>query len=152
MSYLNTKLNVRPNNTNNGGLGYIILAIFIIFIFYIIIGVGSSTKEDNTNNTDTLKILSSSENKEFDSDLKKYINDNNLNISIDYADTLDITNKINTGSDYDAIWIANSIWTYQINTSTYKLTESKSTSINLIVFGIKKSKAEVKCTPYSRHK
>ena len=44
-------------------------------------------------------------------------------------------------SDYDAVWLSNSIWGYMLDSSV-NLTNSKCTSINPVIFGIKKSKAE----------
>ena len=49
--------------------------------------------------------------------------------------------KLNNGEKYDAVWCSNSIWLYMLD-SKIKTTNSKSTSINPVVFGIKKSKAE----------
>ena len=48
--------------------------------------------------------------------------------------------KLNSGEKYDAVWLSNSIWGYMLDSSV-KLSNSKSTSINPVVFGIKKSKA-----------
>lgn len=49
--------------------------------------------------------------------------------------------KLNNGEKYDAVWISNSIWLYMLD-SNVKVLNSKYTSINPIVFGIKKSKAQ----------
>ena len=50
--------------------------------------------------------------------------------------------KLNSGEKYDAVWTANSIWLYMLD-SDVKVSNSKYTSVNPIVFGIKKSKAKV---------
>ena len=51
-------------------------------------------------------------------------------------------NTLNTSSsNYDAVWLSNSIWSYMLDSSV-SLSNSKCTSINPVIFGIKKSKAE----------
>ena len=47
--------------------------------------------------------------------------------------------KLNQGEKYDAVWSANSLWVYRTDVS---LSESKSMSINPVIFAIKKSKAQ----------
>ena len=69
-----------------------------------------------------------------------YAKKNNIDVSIDYAGTIEIMSKLNNGEKYDAVWCSNSIWLYMLD-SKIKTTNSKSTSINPVVFGIKKSKA-----------
>ena len=49
--------------------------------------------------------------------------------------------KLNNGENYDAVWCSNSIWLYMLN-DEISVKNSKSTSINPVVFGIKKSKAQ----------
>ena len=49
--------------------------------------------------------------------------------------------KLNSGENYDAVWVSNSIWLYMLDDNV-KVSNSKYTSINPIVFGIKKSKAK----------
>ena len=49
--------------------------------------------------------------------------------------------KLNQGEKYDAVWMSNSIWLYMLN-NNIKISNSKSTSINPVVFGITKSTAE----------
>ena len=49
--------------------------------------------------------------------------------------------RINSGEDFDAVWLSNSLWLYMVEDS--KLTsESKSISISPVVMGIRYSKAE----------
>ena len=108
-----------------------IFAIFIILVC-LIEGLGSNVKtiikDTEKNNSDnTFKIISSTENKDIEE-------------SIDYAGTIEIMSKLNNGEKYDAVWCSNSIWLYMLD-SKIKTSNSKSTSINPVVFGIKKSKA-----------
>lgn len=91
---------------------------------------------------DELRIISSSENRVFHDDIVSYAKQNDLDISIVYEDTLDIVSLLNSGEKYDAVWSSNSMWLSQIDSSKATITDSKSTSINPVVFGIKKSVAQ----------
>ncbi|MBR4230898.1 MAG: VWA domain-containing protein [Bacilli bacterium] len=101
----------------------------------------SSNNNNKKHSSDTLYIISSSENKPLDSYIKKFAKKEKIKIEIEYADTLDIIAKLNSGEEYDAVWSANSIWNYKLNKSV-SLSESKSMSINPVIFGVKKSKAQ----------
>ena len=122
-----------------------IFAIFIILVC-LIEGLGSNVKtiikDTEKNNSDnTFKIISSTENKDIEEIIQNYAKKNNIDVSIDYAGTIEIMSKLNNGEKYDAVWCSNSIWLYMLD-SKIKTSNSKSTSINPVVFGIKKSKAE----------
>ena len=54
------------------------------------------------------------------------------------GEALDILEE--DSSKYDAVWLSNSIWLYMLN--GVKVTNSKSISINPVVMGVKKSKAQ----------
>ena len=98
---------------------------------------------DNTYiDTRQFNILSSEENKDLETIITTYARGKGYNVNVDYAGTLEIMEKLNEKQKYDAIWVANSIWTYMIETDKVSISNSKSTSITPIVFGIKKSKAE----------
>ena len=128
-----------------------IIAIVIFIAFIIIINLGSTLENDikwhidssnlGIRESTTFKIISSSENKDLEEFIKDYATRNGIDLSIDYAGTIDIMDKLNSGEKYDAVWTSNSIWLYMLN-SNVKVTNSKSTSINPVVFGIKKSKAK----------
>ena len=132
--------------------------VFIVIIFLIVMSIisiisslipiinnnnnNSDIKTDYSKNIDTLKIISSSENKDLESIIKNYAEKEGIDIQIDYAGTLDIMEMLNSGDEeYDAVWVSNSIWLYMLNDSV-KVSESKSTSINPVVFAIKDSVAE----------
>ena len=87
------------------------------------------------------KIIASTENKDLETALQSYAKQNKIDIQIDYAGTIEIMDKLNSGEYYDAVWTSNSIWLYMLN-SNVSIKNSKSTSINPVVFGITKSKAE----------
>ena len=97
-------------------------------------GIGSSYDERS------LKIISSTENKDLEPIILEYANRHDMQITIDYAGTLEMMDILNGGADYDAVWASNSIWLYMLE-DTVKLTETKSTSINPIIFAVKDSKA-----------
>ena len=126
--------------------------IVIIIGFYIGISVFSGfvkgfieafTKPDDEQeyayNDDTFSLITTPENKILEETIKKNLDKSGFDVKIVYADNLDIVTKLNSGEKYDAIWASNSIWLDSLkNIST---SDSKSTSITPITFGIKKSKA-----------
>ncbi len=123
------------------------LPIIIFLVFFFIIASNLFNKTNNTQkitknvNDGVFDLLVSSENKDLEDVIKKYFKNKKIKLNIEYAGTIDIMEKINSGEAYDAIWASNSIWLYMLdNTSAVK--NAKSTSINPIVFGIKKSLAE----------
>ena len=88
----------------------------------------------------TFKIISSQENENLEEIVKDYARQKGYDVDIEYAGTLEIVQKINNGEQYDAVWLSNSIWGYMLNGTS--LSNSKCTSINPVIFGIKKSKAD----------
>lgn len=129
-------------------LNSIIFPLFIILIGCIIIAAQDISKEPlsmgNSNNEiieDTFRIISSSENKDMEQAVEIYAKQNGIDVSFEYAGTLDIMEKLNSGEKYDAVWCSNSIWLYMLN-SNVTVSNSKSTSTNPVIFAIKDSKAE----------
>ena len=126
----------------------LVRTIVIIIAILIIAGIGIAAQEEIedginsfiSNDSSEFKIISSTENKDLEPVIRKYARDNNIDLDIEYAGTIDIMDKINGGEKFDAVWTSNSIWLYMLNNSS-KVKNSKSTSINPVVFGIKKSKA-----------
>lgn len=136
--------------SNNGGKLFIVV---LLIILAIIIGM-QLVPADFTENIaseingtqsaytkETFRILSSSENKDLEEVIRDYATLKGINVSFDYAGTLEIMEKLNSSEEYDAVWISNSIWLYMLDDGV-SVTNSKSTSINPVVFGITKSKAE----------
>lgn len=117
--------------------------IFFILIIMLLTALKGGKKLNITTKykANTFKIISSSENKDLDNILQNYARQNDINLIIDYAGTIDIMDKLNSGEKYDAVWTSNSIWLYMLD-SKIQVKNSKSTSINPVVFGIKKSKAQ----------
>ena len=125
------------------------IIIFIIFICIIGINLENEIKDETQNKTSNIKtyfssnefrIISSTENKDLEEILQNYAEKNGIDLDIEYAGTIDIMERLNAGEKYDAVWTSNSIWLYMLD-SKVKVKNSKSTSINPVAFGIKKSKA-----------
>ena len=102
--------------------------------------IESSATSEGENVERSLKIISSTENKDLEPIIKEFETKHEMNIEIDYAGTLEMMDLLNNGADYDAVWASNSIWLYMLE-DTVKLSETKSTSINPIIFAVKNSKA-----------
>ena len=129
----------------SGSFSFIKLIVILWVISFIFSNLSSFLEKNFSNtskrrNSDTLYIISSSENKPLDSYIRDFAKKEKINVEIEYADTLDIISRLNSGEEYDAVWSANSIWNYKLN-KTVSLSESKSMSINPVIFGVKKSKA-----------
>lgn len=141
------------NSSRNLKITLSLLAILIfsvIAILYYIIdfnGINEYVKKaqdtslSNVEEFKIFKIISSSENKEFENVMKQFAFEKDIQLEIDYAGTLEIMDRLNQGEKYDAIWCSNSIWLYMLD-SDIKVTNSISTSINPVIFGVTKSKAE----------
>ena len=126
---------------NSNKFLYIIAAILII----------SFLKNCNFNNTiniedviydNTFKIIASTSTSPMDEEIISYGKKNNINIEIEHHGDLEIVDILNKNStNYDAVWISNSIWLYMLD-NTYLTTDSKSIVIDPVVLGITKSKAK----------
>ena len=121
----------------------LIVIYFALVYFFNVIADNINIKDIGTSKASdkTFKIISSTENKDIEETLKKYAKENQIDLQIDYAGTIEIMDKLNNGENYDAVWCSNSIWLYMLN-DDISVKNSKSTSINPVVFGIKKSKAQ----------
>lgn len=135
--------NNRPNVKKAAKFAYTCIAIIAILLFIEFGEIGKIEikndiiKEESIN---SFKIISSSENEDLDTELKKFANKKNVDLEIEYAGTLEIMEKLDSGEKFDAVWASNSIWLYMLDNVT--TSNSKSTSINPVAFGITKSKAE----------
>ena len=128
---------------------FVILFIFLLISMSIISFIRDSLKEKSKNEkynflnirASTFKVISSQENKNLEDIVQAYARAKKYDVEFEYAGSLEIMQKLNSGEEYDAVWLSNSIWSYMLDSSV-KLSNSKCTSINPVVFGIKKSKAE----------
>lgn len=135
----------QQKNLNN-----VILPLFIILIGCICIAYydykdkifnNDNIQYNQEINDNTFKIISSSENKDMEECITNYAKKQGIDISLEYAGTLDIMEKLNMGEKYDAVWTSNSIWLYMLNKEVL-ISNSKSTSTNPVVFAVKDSKAK----------
>lgn len=124
-------------------IGFIALAILIVLIINICSenNKGNNKWYSNYISSNSLNIISSSENKDLEYIIQNFAYRKGINVNIEYAGTLDIMQKLNSGEEYDAVWLSNSIWMYMLDGSV-RTSNSKCTSINPVVFGIVKSKAK----------
>ena len=132
------------NSKKNNTFWIVGSIIFLIILFSAVTG-GNDKDNDNleyTYSSNEFSLISSSENKIFDSKIKEFAKKEGFKINIQYDDTLKIIKRLNQGEKFDAVWLSNSIWMYAVDSSKVSITNTKSTSINPVVFGIRKSKAE----------
>ncbi len=134
--------NKKENSTIKTIITVIMIYIGLCIVIDIINGVKvKSDYPDRNYSSDVFYLLSSSENEGMDSELKSFAAKEGIDLSIEYDDTLKITRRLNQGEQFDAVWLSNSIWMYAIDSSV-KISNTKSTSINPVVFAVRKSKAD----------
>ena len=136
-------MKLKMNKKKRNAIIALIVIYFALVYFFNVIADNINIKDIGTSKASdkTFKIISSTENKDIEETLKKYAKENQIDLQIDYAGTIEIMDKLNNGENYDAVWCSNSIWLYMLN-DDISVKNSKSTSINPVVFGIKKSKAQ----------
>lgn len=130
------------NSDKTNRFKVIIIAVVVLLIFYLIGSFNKNKSIVNTLNGNDFRIIASTSTRSMESDLKKFGRKQGINIDIDYYGDLEIVDILNDdSSNYDAVWISNSIWLYMLSNS-YLVTDSKSILIDPVVMGIKKSRAE----------
>ena len=113
-----------------------------IMIFFVIVFVIISSCSNFGSKKQVFRIIASSSTKNMESYIKKCAKEEGFNVSIDYYGDLEIVDILNDDSSkYDAVWISNSMWLYNLDNSSI-ITDSKSTFIDPVVLGVEKSKAE----------
>ena len=111
-------------NKNVGLVIVIVMILAVIYSFPIKERVNKAT--ELLTSKDTFKILSSTSTSDMDDELIKYGADNGFNVEIEHHGDIEIVDILNdNSSDYDAVWISNSIWLYMLENS-YLVTDSKS--------------------------
>ena len=129
---------MKKNNISFFWITMIVLFVLLIMSF----GDDGDVVTETLTSKDTFKILASTSVRDMDEELIKYGSDNGFNVEIEHYGDLEIVDILNDdSSDYDAVWISNSIWLYMLNNS-YLVTDSKSIVIDPVVMGIEKSKAQ----------
>ncbi|MBQ6498195.1 MAG: VWA domain-containing protein [Bacilli bacterium] len=134
----------KKNGENNGWIiGIIIVSLLVIFSNMVDNDRDYYETDDNEYQYSrrVFSVIASSENEVLDTKIKEFAMKNDLKIDIVYDDTLKITKRLNRGEKFDAVWLSNSIWMYAVDSNKVKISDTKSTSINPIVFGIRKNKA-----------
>lgn len=134
---------MRKNNVSAGKV------IGVIIIIYVFLNIISSMISGNNNeykpkekSRGTFTLIASTSTKKMDSALIKYAKKNGIKLEIEHYGDLEIVDILNEDSSYyDAVWISNSLWLYQLDNS-YLTTDSKSIVIDPVVMGITKSKAQ----------
>ena len=136
----------KKKKLNDAVIPMIIFAVMMIVFFMM---GKTENGEINTDkikalgkNSNSLNIISGAENKDLESIVLSYANSKGYKVNIEYAGALDIMQKLNNGEQYDAVWLSNSIWMYMLDSSKVSTVDSKCTSINPVIFGVTKSKAE----------
>ena len=114
------------------------LSLLVIFLVLLVASINNIEDELKK---ETIKIISSTDNQDLEEFVMKYATANNVNIEIEYAGTIEIMEKLNLGEKYDAVWASNSMWLYMLD-SNIKTSNSKIISVNPVVFGIRREKAE----------
>ena len=132
------------NKESNNKAFLIIVAVLIIYVLFDIFSWEDESYEENHHEytSSSFHLIASYDNEGLDSALKAFAKKEGFNIEIEYDDTLKITRRLNQGELYDAVWLSNSIWMYAVDSNVVKISNTKSTSINPVVFGVKKSKAD----------
>ncbi len=134
---------------NNSASSIIIGIVIVVTFWSVILGLINDDSDDydwidegNNYSEKEFYLIASSENKILDGELKAFAKQEGFKLNIEYEDTLKITRRLNQGEKYDAVWLSNSIWMYAVDSSVVRISDTKSTSINPIIFGVRKSKAE----------
>ncbi len=140
---------MKDNKKRDKAYEFAIIAVFLILMSVFLMIAGSDSNDIKISNikqaiskNSTFKLISSTENKDLDKVLKDFAKSKNIDLEIDYAGTIDIMQKLNSGEQYNGVWVSNSIWLYMLDSNKIKISNSKSTSINPVVFGITKEKAK----------
>lgn len=120
---------------------FMVVALFLLI--WLIASIDMNNKKNNTlfSKKDAFRIISSSENKDLENIIIEHAKNSGYNVEIEYDGTLNIIDRLNNGENFDSVWLSNSIWQYMLDSSV-KVSNSKYTSINPVIFGINRKKAE----------
>ena len=124
----------------NNGKKTLVYAIIVIAALLVIQSALNNVSKKIS--AETIRIISSTDNQNVENVITKYAENKGIKVSIDYAGTLEIMEKLNSGEQYDAVWASNSMWLYMLDSSKAKTSDSKIINMNPVVFAIKKSVAK----------
>lgn len=122
----------------------VVICLIIYFVSNFISFVSQDGNESNhtVRNDKVFRILASTSTEKMDDNIIKYASKNGIKVEIDHYGDLEMVDMLNDdSSNYDAVWISNSLWLYTLSNS-YLVTDSKSIVIDPVVMGITKSKAK----------
>ena len=128
------------------GFGTVVLIGIIVFIIGVMFsnvnGDNFANIFNNTTKNNYIRIISSNDNKDLEENLKAYARKEKITLDFTYKGDLEIIDELNHNpTEYDAVWISNSLWLYMLDNS-YLTSDSASISISPIVLGVKESKAK----------
>ena len=113
--------------------------IAIVLLLAALLSLYSCSFENREEKDDSFTILSSSENKDLEQMLMEFAEKNNIALRFEYTGSLNIPSMVKSSQkDYDAVWSSNSIWNSSISSSVLK--NSKSISVNPVIFAVKESR------------
>ena len=120
--------------------------LLVLAILFAITGCGqksANTSAAKEADIRELRILCCSENRELEPMLNSFSAEHDIRITVSYASTLDIIQKLNSAesANYDAVWLSNSIWTARLSNSSI-LSDGKSIFISPVVFAINRAEGE----------
>ncbi len=124
----------------------ILTAAFYVSVFSSCKAAENTDAENSFDNglfgTETIRILSGSENKELSEILEDCSKKTGVDIEMTYKGSVDIMNELKNGAEnYDAVWPASGIW-LSLGDDQHIIKHDESISSSPVVFGIKKSLAE----------
>ena len=100
-------------NNNKSLKSFIRIMAMFVLIFVIINSCFNGGKKKNT-----FRIIASTSTRSMESSIKKFAKEEGFSVDIDYYGDLEIVDILNeSASDYDAVWISNSIWLYNLENS-----------------------------------
>lgn len=130
---------------NKGSINFFLIGVVLVLIGVMATNINQNKLTNifvNKNKSNYLKILSSTDNKDLEEELKEYARKEKIKLDFTYMGDIEIVDELNHNSkEYDAVWISNSLWLYMLDNS-YLTSDSKSISISPVVMGVKSKKAE----------
>lgn len=101
--------------------------------------INNSNNEIQTDNNNTLNIVSGSENEELQYIIDRFAKEKWYNIKIGFKWSLDIFQSLNENNqEIDAVWPASSVWENLLSNPNIKIKHSESIFKTPVVFAIKK--------------
>lgn len=131
--------------------GKTILVIFILIIL-IVAGVfgyeyvtGDTTIIDlitgNNSNRVNFKMLCSNDLQTICNTMQTKYNSDKQSVNVEYADTMNIVDKLNSGELYDAIYMPNDFWLDTIDKDKVKISDTTKTATTPLILSLRKNKA-----------